>query len=265
MAKVNVEGTRRVLDAAAAVGARKVVLMSSATVYGAWPNNPVPLTEDAPLRPNPEFPPAVQTAEVERLLADWRREHPGVAVVTLRPAPVLGAGAAHLLARILAAGPTVGVRAAATPVPGVHVDDGAAALVRACATDLVGVYNVAADRWLEADDAAALRARRVRVALPERLARGLLGASWASGLGDVPPGVVPYLMSPWVVANDRLRSSGWMPTSSNEEALLATAEALPSPALWPWAAAATAGIAAAALGASALRQRRRCTISASQR
>ncbi|HEX9505061.1 MAG TPA: NAD-dependent epimerase/dehydratase family protein, partial [Acidimicrobiia bacterium] len=77
MARVNVGGTRRVLDAAASVGVRRVVRISSATVYGAWPNNPLPLTEQAPLRPNPHFSPAVQGAEVERLLAQWREEHPG--------------------------------------------------------------------------------------------------------------------------------------------------------------------------------------------
>ena len=36
MARVNVDGTRRVLDAAAAVGVRKVVRVSSSAVYGAW-------------------------------------------------------------------------------------------------------------------------------------------------------------------------------------------------------------------------------------
>jgi nucleoside-diphosphate-sugar epimerase len=72
MRHVNVEGTRHVLDAAASVGARRVVRISSATVYGAWANNPVPLTEDTALRPNPDFSPAVQAAEVERLLAEWR-------------------------------------------------------------------------------------------------------------------------------------------------------------------------------------------------
>ena len=32
----------------------RVVVVSSAMVYGAWPNNSVPLSEDAPVRPNPE-------------------------------------------------------------------------------------------------------------------------------------------------------------------------------------------------------------------
>ena len=77
MTRVNVEGTRRVLDAAAAVGVRKIVRLSTTAVYGAWATNPLPLTEDAPLRPNPGFSPAVHAAEVERLLAEWQHDHPG--------------------------------------------------------------------------------------------------------------------------------------------------------------------------------------------
>ncbi len=77
MARVNVGGTRQVLEAAAAVGAKRIVRVSSATVYGAWANNPTPLSEDVALRPNPKFSPAVQGAEVERLLAEWHRDHPG--------------------------------------------------------------------------------------------------------------------------------------------------------------------------------------------
>ena len=128
MASVNVEGTRRVLAAAAAVSATRIVRISSAAVYGAWPSNPVPLTEDAPLRPNPHFSPAVQGAEVERLIAGWRDEHPGVTVTTLRSAPVVGPGAERLPARILLGRPPLRVRGAAMPVQVVHVDDLATAL-----------------------------------------------------------------------------------------------------------------------------------------
>ena len=49
-------------------------------------DNPVPLTEDAPLRPNPELDFAVRAAERERLAAEWRPTHPGATVAVLRPA-----------------------------------------------------------------------------------------------------------------------------------------------------------------------------------
>jgi UDP-glucose 4-epimerase len=229
MARVNVEGTRRVLDAAAAVGVRKVVRVSSAAVYGAWANNPVPLTEDAALRPNPGFAPAVHAAEVERLLGEWREEHPAVTVTTLRSAPVLGAGAERLPSRLLLGRPPIRVRGATPPVQVVHVDDLVDALLLAIADDLPGTYNVAADGWLGADDARALLPRSLLPPMPAELLDRVLARLWASGLGDVPPTVVPYLVHPWVVANDRLRAAGWQPRHSNEDAMVEGLDSLPPP------------------------------------
>jgi nucleoside-diphosphate-sugar epimerase len=219
MARVNVDGTRRVLDAAAAAGARRIVRVSSATVYGAWANNAVPLDEDAALRPNPGFSPAVQGAEIERLLAEWRHDHPGVTTTTLRAAPVVGPGAERLPARILLGRPPLRVRGAAVPVQVVHVDDLVSALALAATTDLPGVYNVAADGWLAADDARAIVGRFNVPGIPAEALTRALHRAWVLGIGDVPPGVVPYLSQPWVVANDRLRAVGWAPRHTNEQAI----------------------------------------------
>ncbi|MFV2040105.1 MAG: NAD-dependent epimerase/dehydratase family protein, partial [Acidimicrobiales bacterium] len=54
-AHVDAEATRRVLEAASGVGVTRVVLLSSAMVYGAWDTNPVPITEAHPVNPNPDF------------------------------------------------------------------------------------------------------------------------------------------------------------------------------------------------------------------
>jgi nucleoside-diphosphate-sugar epimerase len=189
----------------------------------------VPLTEDATLRPNPGFAPAVHAAEVERLLGDWREEHPAVTVTTLRSAPVLGAGAERLPSRLLLGRPPLRVRGAGPPVQVVHVDDLVAALLLAVEKDLPGTYNVAADGWLSAEDARALLPRSLLPALPAELLERVLARLWATGLGDVPPTVVPYLVHPWVVANDRLRAAGWRPQHTNEEAIIEGLDSLPSP------------------------------------
>src|SRR5687768_7212963 len=52
----SVTATHRLLDAARDAGVRHFVFLSSATVYGAWPTNAVPLTERGAIRPNPGFP-----------------------------------------------------------------------------------------------------------------------------------------------------------------------------------------------------------------
>src|SRR5204863_468462 len=111
------------------------------------------------------FSPAVQGAEVERLLTEWRLQHPDVTVTTLRSAPVVGPGAERLPARIILGRPALRVRGAAPPVQVVHVDDLAAALVLAATSELPGAFNVAADGWLTADHARALLPKPLAPAL----------------------------------------------------------------------------------------------------
>jgi len=256
MARVNVDGTRHVLDAAARVGLRRIVRVSPATVYGAWATNPVPLTEDAPLRPNPGFASAVHAAEVERLLHEWGREHPDATVTILRAAPVLGAGAEHLFARLLAGWRRPRVRGEGAPVQVVHVDDVVDALVRTVTEDHPGVFDVAAAGWLPADETRALLTRGALPAAPLDVVRRVLVRSWRAGLGDVPPAVLPYLVQPWVIATDRLGAIGWTPAHTNEETLLEThdalgAEAIPTVRL---AAAAFGAVVVGAVGGYAIRR-----------
>lgn len=256
MARVNVEGTRRALEAAASVGARKVVRVSSSAVYGAWPNNPIPLTEAAPLRPNPGYGPAVQAAEVERLLAEWHEEHPGVTVTTLRSAPAMGSGTERLPSRLVLGRPPLRVRGASPPVQVVHVDDLVDALMLAVTRDVPGTFNVAADSWLSAEKARELLPRSLVPSVPAELLERTLGRLWASGVGDVPPSVVPYLTHPWVIANDRLKAAGWRPRHSNEEAIIEALDSLPPSHTVRYLTAAGVAAAAGAAAGIALRRRR---------
>ena len=185
------------------------------------------MTEDAPLRPNPGFGPAVQGAEVERLLYEWQLEHPDVIVTALRAAPILGAGASHLWARLLTSPTRPRVRGESAPVQVSHVDDVAAALALMVEQDHPGVFNVAADGWLSYEDAAALVPRALLPALPADVLSRALTQLWTGGIADIPPGVVPYLVHPWVVASDRLQALGWSPTHTNEETILETLDAQP--------------------------------------
>jgi nucleoside-diphosphate-sugar epimerase len=258
MQRVNVAGTHRVLEAAG--GARQVIRVSPTSVYGAWANNPVPLTEAAPLRPNPGFSPAVHAGEVERALAQWSGDHPGVSVTTLRAAPVVGPGADTLTSRLLLARPPLRVRDAAPPVQALHVDDLVNALVFTITESLTGTYNVAPDGWLSAEEAMALVGRTAVPPLPAEVLERALTRTWTSGVGEIPPGIVPYLTHPWVVANDRLRSTGWVPEHSNEEAIVEGLEALDTRSHSKLALALALGGAAVAAGAAAgaiLRRRSR--------
>lgn len=225
--------TRRVLDAAAAVGASHVVLLSSATAYGAWANNPVPLTEDAPLRPNPGVAVAAEKAEAERAAAEWRDDHPGSTVAILRPTVTVAPDANGWLARALARSSSLPVADEEPPAQFLDVDDLAAAVDLARRARLDGPRNVAPDGWISGDTVRALAGGVPRVRLPERIAVHLAHLRWRWGLAPTPPELLPYTVHPWVIANDRLKADGWEPRSSNEEAYVAAHRAGPWATLSP--------------------------------
>jgi nucleoside-diphosphate-sugar epimerase len=221
----DVEATRRVLEAAGAASVGHLVLLSDATVYGAWPNNPVPLTEDAVLRPNPGFAYAAERAEIERLVGEWRGAHPGSAVTVLRPARTPEHG--DWLVRALRPNRAVPELAAEPPAQFLHLDDLATAVVTAALDGLDGSYNVAPDGSIPGEDVRSLTGAGPTLRLPDRVAHRVARWRFRWGLGPTPPELLPYTLHAWVVANDRLRAAGWQPTVTNEEACVDAYEAGP--------------------------------------
>ncbi|NNE73564.1 MAG: NAD-dependent epimerase/dehydratase family protein [Acidimicrobiales bacterium] len=212
---------RRVLEAAGRAGVQHVVLVSTAMVYGAWADNPIPLTEDAPLRPDHAFSFAIHKAELERMAMDYRVDHPGRTVTVLRPAITVAEEQPGGLARILHSAMTVKSEEGDPPAQFLHADDLATAIVTAVGQRVDGVLNVAPDGWIPADDLVALAGPKPRVRVPGWAATIVSALRFRTGLAPTPPGIVPYTEHPWVVANDRLRELGWEPTNSNEEAYVA--------------------------------------------
>jgi UDP-glucose 4-epimerase len=219
----SIAALRHVLAAAARWRPKSLVHLSSATVYGAWPDNPVPLLEGAPLRPCPGFDFAVEKAEAERLVTEWAEEHPEVAVAVLRPAVTVGSAGPPLY-RALAGTLLPPAGDGSRPMQFLHVDDLASAVSLAYAKALRGVYNVAPDGWTTEETARTLAGGVARVRLPARVARAATGWAWDLWGQGTPRQALPYAEHPWVVANDRLRAEGWSPRFSNEEALVSTHE-----------------------------------------
>ncbi len=163
-------GAAELLADAETTGARHVVMVSSAMVYGARTNNPVPLTEQAVLRPDPEFVYARQLASAEELLEEWRVAASGRRSAVLRPAVTMAADGTSSLARALAAGLGHRFGEADPPAQFLHLDDLATAVALAVDRELDGVYNVAPDGWIPGERVRALTGEAWRLPLPERVA-----------------------------------------------------------------------------------------------
>ena len=206
------------LDDARTSGAHRVVVLTSAMVYGALANNPVPLTEEAVLRPDPTFVYARQLAAAEAEIDEWRTECEGRTATVLRPAIPVAESGTSSLARALTAGLGLVFAEADPDAQFVHHDDVASAVSLAVERELDGVYNVAPDGSVPGDRVRALSGRRFRVPLPGHFADVVGALRWRFQRGPIPPGLRPYTRQTWVVANDKLRAEGWEPTVTNEQA-----------------------------------------------
>ena len=213
-------GTPELLQAATVQGAKHIVLLSSAMVYGAWPNNPIPLTEDTALRPDFGFAFARQLATVEQLVDDWRVSGDDRSTTVLRPVLAMAADGASSLVRALAAG--MGGRLGEDDVPAqfLHLDDLAEAVVLATRKKLNGVYNVAPDGFVHSARVRSLWGMAPRLRLPDRMSEIVSDLRWRFQRGPIPPGLRPYVRSTWLVSNGRLRAEGWTPTVTNEQAFV---------------------------------------------
>jgi UDP-glucose 4-epimerase len=98
--ELNVEGSRRVFEAAAKAGAERICYASSVASYGFHDDNPDWLTEEIPPRGSPEHPYSHQKAEVERVLGEVLLKRTGTVAYAFRPCIVAGPEARTMLDEI---------------------------------------------------------------------------------------------------------------------------------------------------------------------
>jgi nucleoside-diphosphate-sugar epimerase len=213
----NVRGTQTVLTAAAAAGVHRVVLCTSAMVYGAHPDNDVPLAEDAPLRATAEASLVGDLLEIERLGRRAPRAHPGLNVTVLRPAVLVG-GMDTVLTRYFESPRLLVVSGSRPCWQFCHVEDLVSALEYAALDKVDGEMAVGCDGWLEQEEVEELSGIR-RMELPQTIALGAASRLHRLGLTPSPAGDLAYTMHPWVVSGSHLHEAGWRPRWTNEQVL----------------------------------------------
>lgn len=223
----NTFGAQVALTAAAATPSVKhVIVLSSARVYGAHPDNSVPLDEDAPLRAVAEPSALGDLLEIERLARRSSRAYPHVAVTVLRPALLLGPGLENAAAGLLDGPRLLAVRGAKPHWQFCHVDDLASAVETVIRHRLDGAVTVGSEGWLEQAEVEKALGRR-RLELPAAVAFGSAARLHAFGVTSGPASELSYLVHPWVVSSKRLREAGWNADYTNAEALATYAAGRP--------------------------------------
>lgn len=218
---VNVRGTQQLLQAAHAAGVRRVVLCTSADVYGVREDNPVPLPDAAPLGAAPDEETLTgDHVEVERLAAHATRT--GLDVTVLRPATLVGLGASYdgQLLRQLSAPRLLAVRGVEPLWQLCHVDDLVSALELAATGVVGGGLGVACEGALPQVVVEELTGRR-RLELPAAVAFSTAERLHRAGVTSSSPRELDHLIGPLVLGCDGLLAAGWRPAWTNEDALAA--------------------------------------------
>jgi UDP-glucose 4-epimerase len=206
MHEVNVGGTKNVMRAAVACGARRFLVSSSATSYGAFSDNAVPMAEDFPLRAR-DYRYAKDKVAVEQLLVEFEQSNPDIVVSWTRPCMIYGQGVTNYLTNLILSGPLIVLPGGNnTEMQFVHLDDLGRATTEILASGKRGPFNVAPDDWFTLKSLAKLSGRWT-IPIPFLACLGLGHAWWVCRLPvfHFPGNLWYFLRYPWVVEPKRLK------------------------------------------------------------
>ena len=247
--RINVEGSRRVFDAASRAGVPNLVYASSVGAYSKAPKSRT-VDESWPTEGMPTSFYSRHKAAVERILDDFERTHPDTRVVRLRPGLIFKREAASGIRRLFIGPllPNFMVRAAfvpAVPDPGqlrfqvVHTADVAEAYRLAVLGDARGAFNIAADPVIGTGELEEVFGAP-RVPVPPAVLRWGAAALWRLRFQPTPEGWVDMGLAAPVMDTTRAQTElGWVPRYTSLEALRELLDGLragagaPTPVLAP--------------------------------
>jgi nucleoside-diphosphate-sugar epimerase len=228
--RVNVTGSRRVFEAAAAAGVGKLVYASSIGAYSPGPKDRG-VRETWPTDGVPSAWYSRHKSAVEQILDDVEAANPAMRVVRLRPGLIFKGESAEEIRRYFAGpflpSPLVHPRflrvVPSMPrlrVQAVHADDVAEAYRLAVLDPSArGAYNVAADPVID-PDVLARELRAVKLRLPVRPVRALVDLTWKARLQPTPPGWLDMGLGVPLMDTSRIRTElGWEPRVTAVDAL----------------------------------------------
>ncbi len=220
MYDVDVNGTNAVLQAASVAGIQHLLVASSATAYGAFADNPVPIAEDWPVHGQPDFYYARDKADMDRACQLWAAEHPDRVMTIVRPSIVFGPSVKNYIVRSFESQlffPHLdGVD---TEFQLIHEDDLVTGLVALLDKKAPGAFNFAGDgrmNWREAAEMIGTKTIR----MPFRLAYWIAKWNWRLHVPNTfaPPGNIHFIRYPWLVSNEKLKTvTGWEPKYDTRE------------------------------------------------
>ena len=199
----NVAGFQRLLEFCAQYDVPKLVVLSSANVYGPRPDNPQFLSEDAPLLGGAAFSEIRDLIEVDMLAQSFFWKRPETETVILRPVHILGGvrNAPSNYLRLKAIPTLLGFD---PMVQVIHQDDVVSAITQALRPGVRGIFNVAGPAPLPLSRLIG-HTGRPRITIPHFLATGIIQSLWRYRVTSFPAPELDHIRYVCMVDDRRAR------------------------------------------------------------
>jgi UDP-glucose 4-epimerase len=219
----NVAGFGKLLEYVGQFQVPKLVVLSSANVYGPQPSNPQFLTEESPLLGGQEFSDIRDLVEVDMLAQSFFWRLPETETVILRPVHILGS-VHNAPSNFLRLNPVPTVLGFDPMVQVVHEADVVRAIELALLPGIRGIFNLAGPEPSPLSRVIKILGRQ-RVGVPYSLARLALRQMWSLRLTTFPPPELDHIRYVCMVDDRRARQVlGFAPGKSLEETVLSVDE-----------------------------------------
>ena len=201
---LSVMGTNRILELCERSGVKKVIILSTFHVYGAYPDNSIFLKEEAPLRASVKHPELRDVVEMDQICTNWMwKNQNNISTVVLRPCNIVGTLIQNSMTKFLA-GPV-----ALKPIDYnpffqfIHEFDMAQILYKALENLPTGTYNVAGSEYISLREALDVVGTK-GVPFPMMLG-GPLNSTLRKFNIDVPDYLLDYLKFSCLISNSKLK------------------------------------------------------------
>jgi UDP-glucose 4-epimerase len=215
----NVLGTHKVLELCVRHGVKKVVVLSSANVYGPSPENSNFLPEETPLMGASRFSDVRDLVELDMYAQSFMWRHPEIETVIVRPVNIVGPTVRNAPSNYLRLETPLTVMGFDPMLQLIHEDDVCRAMALALKPGVRGVYNITGPGELPLSAILRELGRRP-VPVPHVVIRTLVRRLFEARLTSFPPGEIDHIQYLCVVDGSRAaRELGWAPRTSLRETI----------------------------------------------
>ncbi len=216
----NVVAFQKLLEYLAQYEVPKLVVLSSANVYGPQPGNSQFLTEETPLLGSQEFGGIRDLVELDMLAQSFFWKHPSTETVVLRPCHILGR-VKNAASNYLRLPRPVTILGFDPMVQAIHERDVVSAIQLAMRPGVRGIYNLRGPGELPLSRILQILDRTPRV-LPGTVARAGLDQLWKYRLTSFPSPEIDHIRYVCMVDDERARADmGFRPRYTLEQTVRA--------------------------------------------